>query len=188
VRGAAPSVVCPRCGNESPPSGAGRFMTCAKCGMSIDSNAGERQEAVRGRVREKPEVVIDPTLAPTPSKFPLGFAITVAVFVAGGIAFLAYELAMRKPDDAAEQRENQRILAAKQKAFAQVVEKKVIALDSPSCKMLVEIVMKPCLPTVNPYVLAFDNAIAAIDAAERTRTCVSAVETFSRSRIDGHCD
>lgn len=120
MRGAAPSVVCPRCAHESPPSGAGRFMTCAKCGMSIDSNAGERQESVRGRVREKPEIEIDPTLPVRPSTFPLALAISIALFVTvGGAGIVAY-IMMKPAKVTDEQTENLRAVESMQKAFAQL--------------------------------------------------------------------
>lgn len=188
MRGAAPSVVCPRCAHESPPSGAGRFMTCAKCGMSIDSNAGERQESVRGRVREKPEIEIDPTLPVRPSTFPLALAISIALFVTvGGAGIVAY-IMMKPAKVTDEQTENLRAVESMQKAFAQLWDASLGAHDAPSCRMLAEIVRKPCRVTVKPSLLAFDEAFVAISTADKARTCVSAVEAFSRSRFAADCD
>lgn len=187
MRFAAPSVVCPRCGHESPPSGAGRFMTCAKCGMSIDAHAGERQEAVRGRVKEKPEIEIDPTLPAKPSKFPLGFAIALALLVAGGVVYLAFEIRARRAAAVVErQRINLRAAEQLQQAFVTLWTKKPSDRESPSCRMLFDKVTRPCLPTVDPSKLRFEEAVLAIDPP--SASCADALEIVSRSRIDARCD
>lgn len=64
MRGAAPSIVCPRCGQQAPPAGeVSRFVTCAGCGMSIDSTARERLVPVRrARPESEPPVVEAPVV------------------------------------------------------------------------------------------------------------------------------
>jgi hypothetical protein len=185
VRFAAPSVVCPRCGNESPPSGAGRFMTCAKCGMSIDSGAAERQEAVRGRVKEKPEIEIDPTLPPTPSRFPLGVAIAIAFLVAAGVVIVAYEVRQRRTTVA--QQRNLDLLHELAAGVRKVWDTKPRAQQSPACVRVFELTQETCLPSVVTEKLAFPDAIAAI-TSEDPEDCVQAVEIFARSRFDAKCD
>lgn len=155
--------------------------------MSIDAQAGERQESVRGRVREKPEIEIDPSLPHEPSKFPLAFAITLAVFVTlGGAGAVAYF--MMKPDGITdEQRANMRTVEAMQKAFQQVFDSMPNAYRSRSCRMLLEIVRKPCLPTVKPDKLAFDQAVLAVGQPD-VPECSNAVGAYSKSRFDAKCD
>lgn len=187
MRGAAPSVVCPRCGNESPPSGAGRFMTCAKCGMSIDASAVERQHAVRGRVKERPEVEIDPALPPKPSKFPLGPAIALAVLVIGGATTAAYILVLQPGGASDAQRENLRVVKVKQEAFATLWDSFPDAHQWTACKHLKEVVDRPCKSTVDASRLAFEDAAVALAGPSR-QSCADAVTVFLQSRTDAKCD
>lgn len=161
-------------------------MTCAKCGMSIDAQADERQETVRGRVKEKPEIEIDPSLPQTPSKFPLGLAIAIAVLVCGGVAFVAYSLRDKPGEITDEQRERAKTTAAMQKAFVELWDTMPEAHSVESCRMLFELVTRKCLPTVDPTLLAFDKALIAIGM--KSPDCVSAVGAFSKSRFDAKCD
>jgi hypothetical protein len=155
--------------------------------MSIDANAGERQESVRGRVKEKPEIEIDPTLPVKPSKFPLGFAIALALLVAGGVIYLAYEIRARRAAAIVErQRLDVRAAEELQKAFVALWEKKPDARESPSCAILFDKVTKPCLPTVDPSKLRFEEAVLAIE--QQSPSCADALEIVSRSRFEAKCD
>lgn len=187
MRGAAPSVVCPRCGHESPPSGAGRFMSCAKCGMSIDSQAEPPQERVR-RPTETPEVEVevDPTLPPTPSKFPFIPAL-VALLVVTGIAIYGGSRMMANRRDAAKERENLHTVELMQQAFSEAIARLAEHPPTGACKVLLEIVQRPCLSTVEPEKLDFDEAVLAL-TTDNASACVDAVEHVSRSRVDAHCD
>src|SRR5207248_7381825 len=62
MRGPAPSLECPRCGRESPPSAElGPFTTCRGCGLSFDAAPRERQVPLRRRpTMEDPEPVPKP--------------------------------------------------------------------------------------------------------------------------------
>ena len=163
-------------------------MTCAKCGMSIDSNAGERQQSVRGRVKEKPEIEIDDSLPFKPSTFPLALAISIAVLVIGGAVFVMYGLRSQRASITDAQKQNLKMVEQMQKAIGQVWDASLAAHDAPSCRMLVEIVRKPCLPTVDPALLAIDEVVVALARSDTSKTCVSAVETYSKSRFTAKCD
>ncbi len=164
-------------------------MTCAKCGMSIDANAGERQESVRGRVKEKPEIEIDPSMPATPSKFPLGLAIAIAVLVIGGVVFVAYQMRARSGayELTTEQRDNLRLVEKKQRAFAELYASSRV-VDAPSCQQLLELVLKPCLPTVQPDKLDLEEAYLGVIVAEQGGTCVAAIKSLSESRVASKCD
>ncbi|MFN0253140.1 MAG: hypothetical protein ACKV2T_40075 [Kofleriaceae bacterium] len=188
MRGAAPSVVCPRCGNESPPSGAGRFMTCAKCGMSIDAQAGERQQAVRGRVKEKPETEIDPSLPRTPSKFPFALSLAALVAILGIAIGAVVYVRSRPPELSDEQRENLAYVKQMQAAYRTLWDSTPAVHESVACRHLADVVARPCKPTVNVDVLALDQAVLALAQPGAPFACVNAVTAFTQSRIDAKCD
>jgi hypothetical protein len=60
VRGAAPSIVCPRCEQEAPPQDAiAKLATCRACGLVFDAAPRDRQVPVRRR-RPEPEPEPEP--------------------------------------------------------------------------------------------------------------------------------
>jgi hypothetical protein len=156
--------------------------------MSIDAQADERQEAVRGRVKEKPEIEIDPSLPHAPSKFPLALAISLAVLVTVGVVFAIYALSQQPGELTDAQRENTITAKRMQDAFVELWDTMPEAHRSKSCVMLVEIVRKPCLPTVDPTKLAIGDAALAITAPGDPADCSTAVGVYSKSRFDAKCD
>jgi hypothetical protein len=72
VRGAAPSIVCPRCEQEAPPQEAlGKFATCRSCGLVFDAAPRDRQVPVRRRRTEaEAEVEREPESEPEPEPEP----------------------------------------------------------------------------------------------------------------------
>lgn len=153
--------------------------------MSIDANAGERQEAVRGRVKEKPEIEIDPALPMTPSKFPLAPAIALAVLVTAAIPVAVY--ISRRDGLTDEQRANVHATESKQRAFMELYASMRSAHDQPACAKLLEVVTKPCLPGVDVSLLEFDRAAYALGSISPSACSIAAAE-FSTSRIDAQCD
>jgi hypothetical protein len=70
VRGAAPSIVCPRCEQEAPPQDAlGKLATCRTCGLIFDAAPRDRQVPVRRR-RTEPE--LEPAASEPEVKLPVG--------------------------------------------------------------------------------------------------------------------
>lgn len=168
-------------------------MTCAKCGISIDSSAGEKQEAVRGRVKEKPEVVIDPSLPNAPSKFPLVPAILAIVVLLGGIVGVIAYRELRPPELTEEQRARIAALAKAQKAWGTLWDESPLAHQWFSCRHLDEVVRRPCKDTVDPSKLAFEPAMLALATPDSelfpdSKACGDAVLRFLKSRIDARCD
>jgi hypothetical protein len=188
VRFAAPSVICPRCGHESPPSGAGRFMTCAKCGMSIDAQADERQQAVRGRVKEKPEIEIDPSLPYTPSKFPLLLSLAALVAVLGIAVGLIVYVRTRPPELSDKERTNLQAVKQMQQAFRTLWDATPDVHQSIACRHLEEVVARPCKSTVDVSLLAIDVAVLALAQRDSPFACVNAVTVFLESRVLAKCD
>lgn len=154
--------------------------------MSIDANAGERQERVR-RPKEKPrrqDIEIDSTLPRTPSKFPLVPALIALFVVAIGGGVFAYRMTVKSDEITPQQRANLDAVRRMQDAFNTLWDSTPTARDTPSCRVLIELIRRPCRKTVDVTKLAVDEAVIAIGGA----SCVSAVEAYSRSRIDAKCD
>lgn len=86
MRGAAPSIVCPRCEQEAPPQDAiAKLATCRACGLVFDAAPRDRQVPVRRR-RTEPEPEAEPEVEEAPPRrrglTPLQIAGVLAVIVA----------------------------------------------------------------------------------------------------------
>lgn len=162
-------------------------MTCATCGMSIDSRAGERQEAVRGRVREKPEIEIDEALPRRPSTFPFVPALGALVVILGGI--VAFAMYRSRPEDADERtrREKREMLATMQRAFDELWTTAPKAAEIAECRELRDLVHRACAASVNLDELAFDQAVLGI-ASPTAASCQRATSAFAASRIAAKCE
>jgi hypothetical protein len=163
--------------------------------MSIDARAEERQEAVRGRVKEKPETEVDPTLPVAPSKFPLAPAITGAVLVTIGIGVTVYMLQMRSANELTEaQQRNVATVEAAQKAFTKLWDETPLTHRWFACRHLHDVVTRPCNPTVKPSSLEFEPAVLALSTPEDpsapsvASACSAAALVFLESRANASCD
>lgn len=159
-------------------------MTCAKCGMSIDVQAGERLEAVR-RPRAAPEIEIDPALPPTPSRFPLIPALLALGVVVGGVVFLVARRADPPAGPSPAEQAKLRDLEKLEAAFDALWTEQAAAVRS--CTYLRELVHRPCGPRVNPALLAFEKAVLAISAPTEG-ACENARLAFYSSRLAAGCE
>ena len=156
--------------------------------MSIDARAEERQEAVRGRVKEKPEIEIDPSLPTAPSKFPLVPAIIATVVLLGGIVGLIAYRQSRPPEIPAEQRARVEAWEQRQKEWAATWDVEVLPRLWFECRHLDEVVRRPCNPTVIASKLAFEQAMQALVQQDAQKACREATLEFLSSRLEARCD
>lgn len=165
-------------------------MTCGTCGMSVDSRAGERQEAVRGRVREKPEIEIDEALPRRRSTFPFVPALGALVVVLGGI--VAFAMYRSRPEDPVDThdltlREKKQQFATLQRAFDELWATAPKAAEIAECRELRDLVHRPCDPAVNLAELAFDQAVLGL-AEPTAASCQRATSAFAASRVAAKCE
>jgi hypothetical protein len=163
-------------------------MTCAKCGMSIDAQADERQQAVRGRVKEKPEIEIDPSLPYTPSKFPLIRALVAFTVVLGLVVGAIVYVRTRPPELSDKERTNLQAVKQMQEAFRTLWDATPAVHQSIACRHLEEVVARPCKSTVDVSLLAIDQAVMALALPESPFQCVDAVTAYLESRVAAKCD
>ena len=72
---------------------------------------------------------------------------------------------------------------------AAIVERYPALVEIPSCKLLLDLVAKPCTDTVRPEAMRWDAVEKALFSAERDRTCgVTTVDEFRQTRLLAGCD
>ena len=156
--------------------------------MSIDAQAGERQHAVRGRVKDKPEIEADPTLPMKPSTFPLVPALVGLVLVVGAFVGVVVMRASNRPGPTEDEQRRLATVTRMQEHFETAWSEKPQLHGWFSCGNLREIVHRTCKPTVEPGKLAFDTALRALSDPDNPKACNEAATAFLASRVAARCD
>ncbi len=156
MRGAAPSIVCPRCEREAPPADTiGQFTTCLGCGMVFDAAPRERLVSVKKPERPEPT---EPTKPPVSWSGPLrAWQIVVALVGIGVLAYIKTEYFPSEEDRRRQaeidqiQAENRAQSAARLREL-RAARVRMIEIAGPRCAPFAELLRRPWLcPTTDAY-------------------------------------
>lgn len=151
VRGAAPSIVCPRCGREAPPADSvAAFVTCQGCGLAIRADAQERQVPVRrARPESKAEGDAGPARPVRPSRklSPRQILFILAAVFGAGIVLECLPSAREQREQAAREQVEARVRQDREAAELEAAKWSalgVLASGGPACERVVTVIGLPC--------------------------------------------